>query len=288
MAVAISDQPSKWKAAVLSLDRLPALSPTVAQILGRLARRNCEIRELADLIERDPLLSGQILGIANSATFGRVQQISSVRHAILMIGLGPVRKFAVAKSISNLFGRRKMAPSFSVKRFNLHSVATGMFVELLAEYAPLADAENAFLAGLFHDIGKLVIAVAVPEQYEAILTAAASTQESLLESERRILGTDHAELSALAVGHWGLGEPIRLAAAYHHAPDKSPAVAGKVSLAMAVSKIDAWVNAAGMSLLPIPADQQEVPPLAFDGFTVDQETLIERFTAEWTTVGAMF
>ncbi|MCU1337507.1 MAG: response regulator receiver protein [Bryobacterales bacterium] len=289
MALVRSDQRSRTrKQAVLSLERVPALSPTATQLLGRLARRNCDVHELAVLIERDPLLSAQILGIANSAAFGRAHPISSIQHAIAMIGIGTVRKFALARSISNLFGRRKIAPSFSITRFNLHSVATGMFLELLAEHVPLEDPEDAFLAGLFHDVGKLVIAVALPEQYEAILAAAAVTREPVLKSERLLLQTDHAELSAMAVDYWGLGESIRAAAAYHHEPDKSPAVSGKISLALAVSKVDAVVNAGGMSLLAAPLIAPEIPPLIFDGFSVDQESLIKRFAIEWTAAGVMF
>ncbi len=276
------------KQAFLGLAKVPALSPTATQLLGKLARRHCEVHELAVLIERDPLLSAQILGIANSAAFGRSQPISSIQHAIAMIGLGAVRKFALARSISNLFGKRKIAPSFSITRFNLHSVATGMFLELLAEYVPIEYSEDAFLAGLFHDVGKLVIAVAMPEQYETIVTAAAVTCESIIESERRMLEIDHAELSALAIDYWGLGEPIRAAAAYHHDPDQSPAAPGKISLAMAVSKVDAVVNAAGMSLLPAPPQGNEIPPIAFEGFSLDQGLLIERFAAEWTTAGALY
>jgi HD-like signal output (HDOD) protein len=275
------------KQAFLGLAKVPALSPTTTQLLGRLARRNCEVHELAVLIERDPLLSAQILGIANSAAFGRAHQINSIQHAIMMIGLGSVRKFALARSISNLFGKRKIAPSFSVTRFNLHSVATGMFLELLAEMVPLEHAEDAFLAGLFHDVGKLVIAVAMPEQYETIVTASAVTCESHLESERRMLQIDHAELSALAVDYWGLGESIRTAAEYHHEPENAPGVLGKVSLAMAVSQLDRLVNAAGMSLLAAPP-VGEMPRLEFEGFELDQDLLIERFAAEWTTAGAMF
>jgi putative nucleotidyltransferase with HDIG domain len=276
------------KQAFLGLAKLPALSPTAAHLLGRLARRNCDVHELAVLIERDTLLSAQILGIANSAAFGRAQPISSVQHAISMVGIGAVRKFALARSISNLFGKRKIAPSFSITRFNLHSVATGMFLELLAEVVPLEDPEEAFLAGLFHDVGKLIIAVAMPDQYESIVTASAVTGESQLESERRMLQIDHAELSALAVDYWGLDEPIRLAAEYHHEPQKAPPALGKISLAMAVSKVDAVVNAAGMSLLPASNLGSEIPPLEFEGFPLDQALLFERFATEWTTAGALY
>jgi putative nucleotidyltransferase with HDIG domain len=274
------------KQAFLGLAKLPALSPTAAQLLGRLARRNCEVHELAVLIEGDPLLSAQILGIANSAAFGRAHPISSVQHAISMVGIGAVRKFALARSISNLFAKRKIAPSFSITRFNLHSVATGMFLELLASVVPLEDSEEAFLAGLFHDVGKLIIAVAMPEQYENIVTASAVTGESQLESERRMLRIDHAELSALAVDYWGLGETIRSAAEHHHEPEKAPAL-GKISLALAISKVDAVVNAAGMSLLPA-RPVAEIPPLEFEGFPLDQGLLFERFATEWTTAGALY
>jgi len=153
---------------------------------------------------------------------------------------------------------------------------------------PLEDAEDAFLAGLFHDVGKLVIAVAMPQEYEAILSAVAVRGGSILESERLLLQTDHAELSAMAVDYWGLGESIRAAAAHHHEPDKSPAALGKISLALAVSKVDAVVNAAGMSLLPPRLVQDEIPSLTFDGFALDQRLVFERFTAEWTTMGTMF
>ena len=289
MSLATSDKQSESsKKALLSLDRIPPLSPVATQLLGRLARRDCEIPELAELIERDPLLSAQILAIANSAAFGRSHQISSIQHAIAMIGLSAVRKFALARSISNLFRRQKIAKSFSVTRFNLHSVATGMFLELLAEAAPIEHAEDAFLAGLFHDVGKLVIAVALPKEYESILTAAAVTEESLLESERRILHTDHAELSALAIQRWGLDEPIRAAAEYHHDPEKAPPAPGKIALAMAVSKVDAVVNAAGMSLMPPSPIPPKMPPLAFEGFALDQKALFERFAAEWKSSSAMF
>jgi len=133
-----------------------------------------------------------------------------------------------------------------------------------------------------------VIAVALPREYEDILTTAALTCEPILEVERRLLETDHAELSALAVDYWDLGEPIRAAAAHHHEPGQSPAALGKISLALAVSKVDAVVNAAGMSLLPGPPLQKDIPPLTFDGFPLDQPSLFERFAVEWTSTGVMF
>src|SRR4026208_1575139 len=79
------------KQALLSLERVPGLSPTATQLLGRLARRNCEVHELAVLIERDPLLSAQILAIGNSAAFGRAHPIRSLHKPTRMSGTGAGR-----------------------------------------------------------------------------------------------------------------------------------------------------------------------------------------------------
>ena len=132
------------------------MSASAGRLLGRLSRRDCDLVEVAALIEKDPVLSAQVVQSANSASFSRAHQVESVRHAIVMVGLGAVRKFAVARTISNLFSRRSHASTFSMTRFNLHSVAMGVMLELLAEQAPLEYPEGAFLSGLFHDVGTLL------------------------------------------------------------------------------------------------------------------------------------
>ena len=114
----------------------------LTQLLGQLSRRNCEIHDLVGIVERDPVLSGQILRLANSAIFGRLRPVSSVRHAVAMVGTSALRKFALGSSISNLFSRTKMAKHFSVRRFNVHSVATATLLELLAEELPSKPART--------------------------------------------------------------------------------------------------------------------------------------------------
>ena len=81
-------------------------------------------------------------------------------------------------------------------------------LELLADEAPLEYPEGAFLSGLFHDVGTLLIAVAMPQQYECTLAVAAVNGQPAVECERMVLGTDHAELSALALERWGLANPF--------------------------------------------------------------------------------
>jgi putative nucleotidyltransferase with HDIG domain len=274
-----------------NLDKLPRLSPLLVQFLGLVSRPNCEVSELAAVVGKDALLSAQILQKANSAVFGRVQPINTVHHAIAMLGVGIMRRFALGSSISNLFSRQRTAPSFSMTRFNLHSVATGTLVELLADELPVASRESALVAGLLHDLGKLLIAVHMPRQFEDTLGVSRISGVSALESERQLMGTDHAELSALATERWDLDAAITIAARHHHEPanakESENVPEGTISLTLVVHKADAFVNYLGMSVLPPVAAPSEPPDLDF-GIPYSEERVRERFQAEWKNLLNLF
>ena len=266
------------------LERLPALSPMRTQLLSKLARRNCDVAELTAVVEKDAVLSAQILRLSNSALFGRTHPVNSVHHAIAMVGVSSMRRFVLGASISNIFSRFKAAPSFSMARFNLHSVATGTLVEMISDEVPLEQPSGAFIAGLLHDVGKLLIAVSMPKQYEDILGVVAVTGAPLIACEREVLGTDHAELSGLAISQWELAEPIRLAASYHHEPDRAAELErtgpGKLGLTLAVHQADAFINGLGMSVFPIQPREDEAPSLDFPGFRFPAGRVMQQFERE--------
>jgi HD-like signal output (HDOD) protein len=266
----------------------------MAQLLARLTRRNCDVQELTEIVEKDPVLSAQILQMSNSAIFGRLRPVASVKHAVAMVGVGTMRKFALGSSVSNLFSRTKPAKTFSMLRFNLHSVATAALLELLADEVPFENAADAFLAGLLHDIGKLLIAVSFPQHYDDILALAAVNGASLVEAERDIVGIDHAELSGLAVSQWGLAESIQWAACYHHEPDETESKPAerprpnKARLSLGVHHADLFVNHLGMAVLPVPLAEQKAPTLTIPGFAFSEEQLLARFEKEIKTLGDLF
>jgi len=269
------------------LERLPSLSPMRMQLLSKLARRDCEVAELTAVVEKDAVLSAQILRLSNSAMFGRSQPINSVQHAITLVGVSSMRKFVLGASISNLFSRFKKAPSFSMARFNLHSVATGTLVELISEEVEVELPSGAFIAGLLHDVGKLLIAVSMPARYEDILGVVAVTGASLIACEREVLGTDHAELSGLAIARWELAEPIRLAACYHHEPEHAPA-SGKLSLTLAVHQADEFINQLGMSVFPLKPRESQAPSLDFPGIRFSRDRVIQQFESELKGLAELF
>ena len=275
------------------LDRLPMPGLMASQLLGRLARRNCDLADLASFIEKDALLSVQVLELANSALFGRLRTIRSVRHAVAMIGVNTVRKFALARSFANLFTRYRTSPCFSMTRFNVHSVATATLAEILAGELPVDHGADAFMAGLLHDAGKLILAAGMPDKYESVLSMAAVSHDPLLECERSVLGVDHAELSRLAIARWQLPEPVRLAAGYHHAPETASkferAAEGRIGLSVVVQQADIWVNYLGMSVLPIPLAANPQPPrLEFPGHSPSLERVLARFQSECAGLTELF
>ncbi len=275
-----------------SLENLPKISPMMAQLLARLAKRNCDVPGVASVVEKDPMLTAQVLRLANSAVFGRAIPITQVKHAVAMVGVGAMRKFALGSSISNLFSRFRAAREFSVTRFNLHAVATATLVELMTDELPVHFAEGAFIAGLLHDVGKLLIAVSLPRQYSEILGMQAVSNFSLLECERTVLGIDHAELSGMAVTRWEMPEPVRVAAHFHHEPENAGHLENvgsrELGLSALVNRADAFVNYLGMSVQPPRMPAPERPSLAFEGFKYSEKRLLQRFELEWQGIGDLF
>ncbi len=275
-----------------SLDKLPKMSAMTLNLLSRLARRDVDVNEVAALVERDTVLSAQILKLANSAIFSRKAPITHVHHAVAMIGVGMMRKFAVGMSVTNLFSRQRFAEEFSVTRFNLHSVATATMIELMTDDLPVYYVEGAFVAGLLHDVGKLLIAYGMRKTYGEIMAVHVVSDRPVIECERAILGTDHAKLSALAIQRWELPEPIRLAAFYHHEPEAAREFEGagkrEIGLAEVVNRADAFVNYLGMSVQPPRMMAGKPPSLAFEGFSFDETKLHERFQQEWQGMGDLF
>ena len=226
------------------LGELPPFSPILNRLMASLAQQDVSFAKVADLIEKDAVLAGNVLKLVNSALYGRRASINSVRHAVSMLGVNKLRNATLGMSVARMWNKVKTPRGWSTASFNLHSVAVAMLSDLLAQKLPVNYGEGAFVAGLFHDLGWLLLVLGCPEEFDR----ASHSSAEQLESET--LGISHAELSAEALAIWNLPLPIQMAVRYHAQWERDPNVAevNRVPLSRVVSVADHYVRQRGNAI----------------------------------------
>jgi len=293
MATVSAAPPLLRDQALKGLDRLPHLSSGIGTLLAKLAFRNVGYEELTEVVSRDSLLCGHILRTVNSAGFARSRTITSVQQAMTLLGLSKLRRIAVSFSVTNTFSKTRTPQSWSRTCFNLHSAATAIVAESIAAALNAPNCQGAFLAGLLHDIGKLLIAITAPQQYEMSLELASASGRPLVECERELLGTDHAELSGLALTRWSLPEPVCRAVFHHHADDLDEQVqrhpaSTYLLLALIIPRADHFVNYLGINVTEQKGAASGLPSLEIPGYPYLAGDVLERFQKEWQELSPFF
>jgi HD-like signal output (HDOD) protein len=235
--------------ALKALGQLPPFSPILNRLIASLAQEDVSFAKLADLIEKDTVLAGNVLRLVNSALYGLCGTVSSIRHAISLLGVGKLRNAMLSMSVSRMWRQLKTPPGWSMADFNLHAVAAAILSDLLAQRLPVNYAEGAFAAGLFHDLGLLLIALGSPDEFQAVEQLHRESAKSAIECELEVLGLTHAELSAEALAAWNLPLPIQMAVRYHDTPslDPSPLEPNELSLSRVLHGADVYVRSIGNS-----------------------------------------
>jgi HD-like signal output (HDOD) protein len=277
--------------AVKALGELPPFSPVLNRLLASLANDDLPFARFAALVEKDTVLAGSVLKLVNSALYGREGTINSVPHAIAIMGLDKLRNLALSFSVARVWKNARAPRQFSVPRFNLHSVATGILADRLAQLVPTSYPEGAFVAGLFHDVGKLMAAIVAPDSYEALVKREASGQPAGVAFERELFGCDHAELSSAALKSWNLPVPIQTAAAHHHDPERarSAADAGyQWTLAHLIQAADETTNLLGICVeVPQSSEPDSFPLLDSLGLNARIPELLRDFQDEFANLRAV-
>ncbi len=283
-----SEKTSLYKEKALeSLRQLPPFSPVFAKLMESLSKENVSVSELADWIEKDAIIAGQLLRTVNSSAYGIRGTVSSVRHAIAVLGISKLRNLALGLSVLRIFSRVRMPKSWSTSRYNLHSAATAIMADQLALYRASEFGEGAFVAGLMHDIGRLVIAVGLTPQYEMIQQMALETGLPGWRCEQEVLGFSHAELAGLILQRWNLPKPIQMAAETHHFPPLTNG--GLVPLGQIVSLANEIVNKMGICINPTTAPHEDAGPiLAENGWGEVSEQIMRTFVAEFQAMRGSF
>ena len=274
-----------------ALGQLPPFSPILNRLIASLASEDISFAKIADLIEKDTALAGNILRLVNSALYGFPGTVNSIRHAVSLLGLNKLRNAALTMSVARMWNQVKTPPGWSTSSFNQHSVGVAILADLLAQKLPVDYAEGAFAAGLFHDLGLLLIAIGLHDEYKQISLLCQREKKWTSEYEIQILGMTHAELSAEALAEWNLPEPIQVAVRYHGNPqiDPTPVAEGQLTLSRVLSAADRYVKGKGIfvSLFETPSERPD-EVLEELGLGERLPLLLEDFENEFSAIKAFF
>jgi HD-like signal output (HDOD) protein/CheY-like chemotaxis protein len=212
----------KLRELVARMDRLPSIPSLYTQIVEVLQNPDVTLEEVGGIIAKDMAMTAQILKLVNSAFFGLRRQVSSPAEAASYLGLDIIRSLALSINAFSQFDSLKVG-RFSIEALWSHSLNTAATAKDIAqlENADQKVADEAFIAGMLHDIGKLVLAANFTENFNRVLQLTLDEKLEYVAAEEQIFGANHADVGGYLLGLWGLPVPVVEAIALHHRPGKA-------------------------------------------------------------------
>ncbi len=202
------------------MDDLPPMPAAASRVLAMVGDPRTDVADLAEAVGSDVALSARVLKLANSAFYGFPRQVTTLREAIIVLGMRTVKELVLTAWSYDL-GNRPL-PGYALEGGDLwrHSLLCAGACRLLAKRLDLPNPEEAYVAGLLHDFGKLVLAQFVGQEYQDLLEKVEEHGLSFVEAERQILGVDHAQLGGQLALKWNLPLHLAEAIANHHQPSQ--------------------------------------------------------------------
>jgi len=225
--------------AVASLKSLPTVPKLYQALSAELDGGRCSAKSVAAIIEQDMAMTVRLLQIVNSAFYGLTRKITNIRDAVTVLGFEPIRALVASTELFRAMSKICAPKGFSLEDEQAHAGRVAAIAQSL-----LADRElarTAFSAGILHDIGRVALAVAMPDEYGRAVELAASDRVPMHEAENRVFECTHAEIGAHVLALWGLPNALVEAVAFHHRPAQLPepifGVAGAVHVADAIEHL---------------------------------------------------
>lgn len=208
---------------VSQLDTLPSLPGLYQEIMAELISPDCSMQNVGKIIEKDVSMTLKILQIVNSAFFGMPRHVSSPAEAATLLGLDVIRSLVLTLQVFSSYDQKDVK-HFQIDRLQNHSLTTAVYAKQIAKAEKLDDkqVDETFLAGLLHDIGRLILVSNLPGRYEKVIEKVSKDGLSSNEAEMEVFGTSHAAVGGYLVGLWGLPDPILEAIYFHHDPLDGP------------------------------------------------------------------
>ncbi|MBW2646924.1 MAG: HDOD domain-containing protein [Deltaproteobacteria bacterium] len=199
-----------------SIGELPILPAIYTKLTHILNVPDTSIRMISNIISEDQAVAAMVLRIVNSATYGFYNKIGDLQHAIIILGLNEIKNLVLATSMYKVVNEFKSSSAFDMQEFWKHSIGCAISARVLAETAYLKNPEDVFTGGLLHDIGKLIHAAYLREGFDDVVANVVETGSQMSESEKKILGFDHAQTGSALAEKWRLPQKTVNMIALHH------------------------------------------------------------------------
>jgi HD-like signal output (HDOD) protein/signal transduction histidine kinase len=198
-----------------TLKHLPSLPHLIIKLIEACGKKDPDLTQIAGVIKQDPALSNKILTLVNSAYMALPRKADNIDQAVSLLGTRSIKNLAICTSVQHVFAKAKSDDVFNLKEFWRHSLTCSFLAKGIAQVSGYGNPDEAFLVGLLHDIGKLILWVNFQNKYRAALTQFSDDPVALIEQEKKIAAS-HFEIGAWLAGNWSLNSFVGDAILYHH------------------------------------------------------------------------
>jgi len=264
----MADRKAEIRSIIKDTKSLPTL-PGIITKLSALAENNkASVNEMARVVSSDQVLSAKVLRLVNSPFYGFSGRVSTISNALILLGVNVVKSLAMSSSIFEMMEKNFLG-------LWEHSLGCGVAANIIANRLGLPDIEEISTAALLHDIGKVIIKIKLSDDYSELLSLIKEKDICMLDAERELLGSDHAEIGELLARSWFLPEKLIEPIAFHHDVMRSSTQFAKTSV---VHVADVLVKCSGFGF----SGDDYVPriqPEAWKKLDL-KEALVEEIVAE--------
>lgn len=226
----------KIKSITKKIHSLPTLPPVVRKLTTMVESPDVTAQEVGKLISTDQVLSAKVLKLVNSPFYGFPGRISSISHAIILLGFNVIKGVVLSASVFDIMEK-------SMVGLWEHSLGSAIVSGAISRRLGLNEPEEISTAALLHDIGKVLVRVSLSADYDQIIGIVEQRGCSFRDAEVEVLGVDHADIGSWLSEEWGLPERLIIPVSYHHEPEKAPKLKERVAV---VHIADSLVRAFGV------------------------------------------
>jgi diguanylate cyclase (GGDEF)-like protein/putative nucleotidyltransferase with HDIG domain len=205
---------------ILTLDdkKLPSFPQVAVKLMEASKDETVSLTDLAKILETDPGISARVLEIVNSAFYGIGRQITKLSEAVPLLGLDEIKKIALGMTVFEKMFKSGRTRQFDRLLFWRHSLSVAVLSLEIARKTGYKDPEEAYIAGLLHDVGKIFLDISGKQDYGSFIQELSSSTELIIEKERNTLGLGHDDIGAFFCSLWKLPEKLIMTVKYHHQP----------------------------------------------------------------------